>query len=350
MKEIKIGKYIIGHNHPPFIIAEMSGNHNHSLDRALEIVKEAHASGAHALKIQTYTADTITIDIKTNEFFISDPNSLWKGESLYDLFKKAYTPWEWHKPIFDLCNKLGMLCFSTPFDETAVDFLETLNVPCYKIASFENNHFPLIKKVMQTKKPIIISTGMCNLSEIEELVQFFKNNNFENFVLLKCTSAYPAKAEDANLLTIPHLSQTFDCNVGLSDHTMGTAVSVASVALGARVIEKHFTLKRADGGVDSAFSLEPHELTALVQDSKIAWEALGKINYTLSDSELKNKIHKRSIYVTTNIKKGTVLSHENIRVIRPGLGLHPRYFENAIGKKATQDLEKGQPLKINYYE
>ncbi len=350
MKDIKIGKYTIGENHPPFIIAEMSGNHNQSLDRALEIVREAAKAGVHALKLQTYTADTITIDIGTNEFFISDPSSLWKGESLYELFKKAYTPWEWHQPIMDLCNELGLLCFSTPFDESAVDFLETLNVPCYKIASFENNHFPLIKKVIQTKKPIIISTGMCRLSDLDELIAFFHQNNFTDYVLLKCTSAYPSLPEDANLLTIPHLSKMFNCHVGLSDHTMGVAVSVASVALGAKVVEKHFTLKRADGGVDSAFSLEPAELKSLIDDTLVAWKALGKVNYTPTSNELKNIIHKRSIYITKDIAPGEILTSENVRVIRPGLGIHPKHYENLLGKKATQVLKRGQPLQLNHYE
>jgi N-acetylneuraminate synthase len=287
--EIKIGNHTIGTGHKPFIIAEMSGNHNQSLERAIQLVDAAAEAGAHALKIQTYTADTITLNARTSDFMINDKNSLWYGKNLYDLYTEAYTPWEWHKAIFDRAKEKGMIAFSSPFDETAVDFLEELNVPCYKIASFENTHFPLIKKVIQTGKPFIISTGVATLSDLQDLQEFLKANNAKNYILLKCTSTYPASPENTNILTIPHMSQLFNCHVGLSDHTMGIGVSIAAIALGARVIEKHFTLNRNDGGVDSAFSLEPQELKSLVYESERAFLSLGKVNYTLSEKEMKSR-------------------------------------------------------------
>ncbi|MCC5946013.1 MAG: pseudaminic acid synthase [Bernardetiaceae bacterium] len=341
MQDIKIENLTIGQNHKPFIIAEMSGNHNQSLERALQIVDAAAEAGAHAIKLQTYTADTMTLK---GILKIEDKNSLWYGRELYELYEEAYTPWEWHKPIFERAKEKGMLCFSTPFDETAVDFLEDLGVSFYKIASFENNDLPLLKKVAQTGKPVIISTGAATLSQINEAVESLRNNGCKDLVLLKCTSTYPATPENTNLLTIPHLSQAFDCLVGLSDHTMGIGAAVASVALGARVIEKHFTLRRADGGVDSAFSIEPQELKSLVIESERAFLALGKVQYGVQKAEEKSLIFKRSIYAVADIKAGENLTTQNIRVIRPGYGLQPKYYETLLGKTAHKAIKKGTPL------
>ena len=341
MNEIKIGKHSIGENQKPFIIAEMSGNHNQSLDRALELVDAAAAAGAHALKLQTYTADTITIK---GAYTINDKNSLWNGKELHDLYKMAYTPWEWHKPIFDRAKEKGMEAFSSPFDETAVDFLETLNVPAYKIASFENTHHPLLKKVAKTGKPIILSTGVSTREDIKESVEVLRKAGCKNIVILKCTSTYPATPENTNLVTIPDFIKSFDCIVGLSDHTMGVGTSVAAVALGARVIEKHFTLRRADGGVDSAFSLEPEELRSLVTESERAFLSLGKIQYGILPTEEKSLQFKRSIYVSKDIKAGEILSIENLKIIRPASGLAPKHWDDIIGKKAKSDMKIGTPL------
>lgn len=345
-QEIKIGKFKVGPGHAPFLIAEMSGNHNQSLDRALQIVEAAAQAGAHALKLQTYTADTITLNVSQGEFFIGDDKSLWKGKSLHQLYKEAYTPWEWHAPIMKRANELGMECFSTPFDESAVDFLESLNVPCYKIASFENTYIPLIKKVAKLKKPLIISTGMASLGELEETVKTVKALGCEDLILLKCTSTYPATPENTNVNTIPHMRGLFDVQVGLSDHTMGCGAAIASVALGATVIEKHFTLNRADGGVDSNFSLEPAEFRTLSVESERAWQSMGRVVYGVqSEQENKSRAFRRSIYVAQDIKAGTVLSKENIRCVRPGLGLETKYYEELIGKTINQDLKLGTPLK-----
>lgn len=334
----------IGRDVAPFIIAEMSGNHNQSLERALEIVEAAAKAGAHALKIQTYTSDTMTLDIDEREFHISDPNSLWAGTSLYKLYGEAYTPWEWHKPIFDRCRELGMIGFSTPFDDTAVDFLESLNVPCYKIASFENTDIPLIRKVAATGKPLIISTGMATVAELDETVRAARDVGCKDLILLKCTSTYPATAANTNILTIPHLRELFGCEVGLSDHTMGVGVSVASVALGATVVEKHFTLNRADGGVDSAFSMEPAEMAQLVVETERAWRALGRVSYGSTDAEKKSLQYRRSLYVVKDIKAGDVLTKENVRAIRPGLGLPTKYLEQVLGKTAGRDVKRGTAL------
>jgi N-acetylneuraminate synthase len=344
MKEIILGNRKIGLNQSPFIIAEMSGNHNHSLERALAIVEAAANAGVHAVKLQTYTADTITIDIDTGDFFISDPNSLWKGQSLYKLYQQAYTPWEWHKPIFDRCRELGVICFSTPFDETAVDFLENLSVPAYKIASFENNHLPLIRKVASTGKPMIISTGMATLAELDEAVKSAREAGCKDIILLKCTSTYPATPENTNLLTIPHLRELFQCEVGLSDHTMGVGVAIASVALGATVIEKHFTLRRADGGVDSTFSMEPDEMTMLVQESERGWKALGTVSYGPNEVEKKSIKFRRSLYVVQDLNAGDVLTLENVRAIRPGMGLPPKYLDHLLGKTVKQAVKRGTAL------
>ena len=344
---IKIGNRLIGKNHPPFVIAEMSGNHNQSLERALEIVEAAAKTGAHALKIQTYTPDTMTLDLDEREFHISDPNSLWAGTSLYKLYGEAYTPWEWHKPIFDRARELGMIPFSTPFDDTAVDFLETLDMDCYKIASFENTDLPLIRRVAATGKPMIISTGMASVAELDETVRAAREAGCKDLILLKCTSTYPATPENTNILTIPHLRGLFECEVGLSDHTMGVGVSVASVALGASVIEKHFTLSRADGGVDSSFSMEPDEMRSLVIESERAWQALGKISYGATEKEKKSLVFRRSLYIAQDMKAGEVLSPQNLRAIRPGLGLPPKHYEMVLGQTVKQDVKAGTALSWN---
>lgn len=342
--EFDIADRKIGRDYPPFVIAEMSGNHNQSLERALAIVDAAAQAGAHALKIQTYTADTMTLDLNEGEFFIGDSGSLWQGKSLYELYQEAYTPWEWHKPIFDRCRELGMIGFSTPFDETAVDFLESLNVPCYKIASFENADLPLIRKVAATGKPMIISTGMATIAELDETVRTIRAAGCENFVLLKCTSSYPATPENTNLQTIPHMRELFVCQTGLSDHTMGIGVAVASVALGATVVEKHFTLRRADGGVDSEFSLEPDEMHALAVEIERAWQALGSVRYGPTAEEKPSLQYRRSLYVTQDINAGEPFTRENVRAIRPGFGLPTKYLEIFLGRKAGRNIMKGTPL------
>jgi pseudaminic acid synthase len=343
-KEFKIAGKPIGRNNPPFVIAEMSGNHNQSLERALEIVEVAAKTGAHALKIQTYTPDTMTLDLDEREFHISDPKSLWAGTSLYKLYGEAYTPWEWHKHIFDRARELGIIAFSTPFDDTAVDFLESLDVPCYKIASFENTDLPLIRRVAATGKPLIISTGMATVAELDETVRAAREAGCKELILLKCTSTYPATAANTNILTIPHLRELFGCEVGLSDHTMGVGVSVASVALGAAVIEKHFTLSRADGGVDSTFSMEPAEMAQLVLETERAWQALGQVSYGATEAEKKSIVFRRSLYVVKDLKAGDVLTKENVRAIRPGLGLPTKYLEVVFGKTVKQDVVRGTAL------
>jgi len=345
MDDIQLGKYTIGKNHKPFIIAEMSGNHNQSLDRALELVDAAAAAGAHALKLQTYTADTITMK---GAYTIDDKNSLWNGKELHELYRQAYTPWEWHEAIFDRAREKGMEAFSSPFDESAVDFLESLNVPAYKIASFENTHHPLLKKVAATGKPVIISTGVSTLEDIIESVDVLRKAGCKNIIVLKCTSTYPATPENTNLLTIPDMAEKYRCIIGLSDHTMGTGVSVAAVALGARVIEKHFTLRRADGGVDSAFSLEPAELQSLVTETERAFLALGEVFYGIQPAEEKSVFFKRSIYVSKDIKAGEKLSTDNLRIIRPASGLAPKHWDNVLGKSAKADLKAGTPLSWDH--
>jgi N-acetylneuraminate synthase len=322
----------------------MSGNHNQSLDRALNIVEAVATSGAHALKLQTYTADTMTLDMDEREFHISDPNSLWAGTSLYKLYGEACTPWEWHKPILDRARELGIICFSTPFDDTAVDFLESLDVPCYKIASFENTDLPLIRRVAATGKPLIISTGMATVAELDETVRTAREAGCSDLILLKCTSTYPATAVNTNILTIPHLRELFGCEVGLSDHTMGIGVSVGSVALGATVIEKHFTLNRADGGVDGAFSMEPAEMAQLVMETERAWQAMGQVNYGPTEAEKKSLQYRRSLYVVRDMKAGDALTRDNVRAIRPGLGLPTKYLEQVLGKSVKKDVRRGTAL------
>lgn len=331
----------IGTDYKPFIVAEMSGNHNQSLDRALAIVEAAAKAGVDAVKLQTYTADTITIDAGHDEFFISDPQSLWYGESLYQLYQRAYTPWDWHSAIVKRCNELGVICFSTPFDAAAVDFLEELQMPCYKIASFENVDLPLIQKVAATGKPIIISTGMATVAELDEAVRVAYSNGCKDLILLKCTSTYPASPENTNILTIPHMRDLFKCQVGLSDHTLGIGVAVASVALGATFIEKHFTLKREEGGVDAAFSLEPEEMQMLVAETERAKLSLGEITYGATEKERDSLKYRRSLYVVENMKAGDAFNKTNLRCIRPGLGLAPKYYTNIIGATIKKDVTRG---------
>ena len=344
---VEIAGRPIGPDHPPFVIAEMSGNHNQSLERALAIVEAAAQAGAHAIKLQTYTADTITLDVRGGSFEISDPDSLWTGRNLHDLYKQAYTPWEWHLPIMERARELGLICFSSPFDETAVDYLEDLGFPAYKIASFENNHLPLIQKAASTGKPLIISTGMASLGELGDAVRTAREAGCTQLVLLKCTSTYPATPINTNIRTIPHLCELFGCEVGLSDHTMGVGVAVASVALGATVIEKHFTLSRAEGGVDSTFSLEPAELSMLVQESERAWESLGQVRYGPTEAEQKSTAYRRSIYVSADIAAGEMFTSDNIRVVRPGYGAPPSLYKQLLGRRARQAFSRGTPLSLD---
>ena len=344
MREVAFGQRMIGRKHPPFVIAEMSGNHNQSLDRALEIVDAAADAGAHALKLQTYTAESITLDLTEGEFFISDEQNLWKGSSLHDLYTLASTPYAWHAPIFQRARERGMLCFSTPFDESAVDFLETLDVPGYKIASFENVHLPLIRYVARTGKPMIISIGMATIGEIDEAVRAARDGGCRDVILLKCTSTYPATPHNSNVVTLTSMREIFGCEVGLSDHTMGVGTSIAAVAHGATVIEKHFTLRRADGGVDASFSLEPEELHSLVVETERAWESLGTVTYGPTEAEKKSLAYRRSIYIAKDLNAGDVLTPENLRCVRPGLGLPPRFYETLLGRRVNAELKKGTPM------
>jgi N-acetylneuraminate synthase len=348
-RSINIAGRLVGQDHPPFVIAEMSGNHNSSLDRALQIVEAAAKSGAAALKIQTYTPDTMTLDIDEGEFHIGDPDSLWKGTSLYSLYAEAQTPWEWHAAIFERARSLGIVAFSSPFDGSAVDFLETLDVPAYKIASFENTDIPLIRRVAATGKPMIISTGMASIEELGASVSAARQAGCKDLILLKCTSSYPATPENSNIRTIPHLRALFDCEVGISDHTMGVGVSVASVALGASVIEKHFTLSRADGGVDSAFSLEPDEMRSLVADSERAWQSLGAVSYGPTEAERKSLVFRRSLYVVEDMRAGERFTTRNLRAIRPGNGLPPALYARVLGRTVKEDVKRGTPLSWDLF-
>lgn len=344
VKSISIGDRIISTEQEPFIIAEMSGNHNQSLDRAMAILEAAAAAGAHALKLQTYTAETMTVDVRHGEFLISDPTSLWSGSSLFDLYEKAHTPWDWHLPLMQRARELGVLCFSSPFDATAVDFLESLNVPAYKIASFENTDIALIRKVAQTGKPLIISTGLARLGEIDTAVRVARKAGCKDLILLKCTSTYPAPPEESNLRAIRFLQDAFNVPVGLSDHTLGTTVAIASVAMGAVVIEKHFTLDRGEGGVDSAFSLEPLELRSLVTETAKAWRALGRVDFGPQPSEVASLQFRRSLYITADMKKGDRFTTANVRAIRPGLGLQVEHLDTILGKSINRDAAKGTAL------
>jgi len=341
---MRIAHHNIGPDAPPFVIAEMSGNHNQSLDRALEIVEAAANAGANAIKLQTYTADTMTLDIKEGVFFIKDEQSPWKGSSLYDLYNLAHTPWEWHAPIMKRAEELGMVCFSTPFDKSSVDFLETLDVPAYKIASFEIVDLPLIRYIAEKGKPIILSTGMATLAEIDDAVRTIRETGNNQIALLKCTSAYPAPPEEMNLRTIPHLAGAFGVPVGLSDHTLGIATSVAAVALGACIIEKHFTLSRADPGPDSAFSLEPQEFKAMVDAVRETEKSLGRVCYEVSEREKASRVFRRSLFVVKDIEAGEEFTEENVRSIRPGYGLPPKYLDLVFGRKAARHIIKGTPL------
>ena len=341
---MKIGDRQVGHGMRPYLIAEMSGNHNQSLDRALEIVEAAAASGADAIKLQTYTADTMTLDIRAPGFVIEDPDSLWAGRQLYELYDEAHTPWEWHAPIMQRAHELGIACFSTPFDNSAVDFLEQLGAPAYKIASFEVTDLPLIKKVAATGKPLILSTGMATMAEIHEAVDAAKSAGNDDIVILKCTSTYPATPDNTNISTIPDMRETFGVEVGLSDHTMGCGVAVAAVGMGAILIEKHFTLRRADGGVDSSFSLEPSEFRMLREESDRAWQAIGKVTYGGTNAEDKSRAFRRSLYIAKDMDAGEELTPETLRIIRPGFGLPPKFYDEMLGKKVLRHVTAGTPL------
>lgn len=344
MSEITIAGRKIGLNHKPFVIAELSGNHQQSLALAKSMVDAAAAAGVDAIKLQTYTADSMTLDCDHGEFFISDQGNLWKGQSLHTLYGHAATPYDWHKYLFDYANSLGLIAFSSPFDHSAVDFLMSLNVPAFKVASFENNDIPLIEHIARTGKPVILSTGMASEDELALAVDTLRSNGCSQFALLKCTSAYPATPDEANLLTIPALRSQFDCEVGLSDHTLGDTLAIASVALGASIIEKHFVLNRKDGGVDSAFSLQPGEFQRLVEQVTIAQQARGTVFFGASERESDSVKFRRSIYISTNIKAGEEITADNIRVIRPGLGLAPKHWQDVIGKQFTRDAKKGTAL------
>ena len=344
MQPMQISNVKIGPSEPPFIIAELSGNHNGSLDQALKIVDAAAQAGVSALKIQTYTADTMTLDSTEPGFVICNEKSLWHGKNLYQLYQQAQTPWEWHEPIFDRCRQHGIIGFSTPFDQSAIEFLEKLAVPCYKIASFELTDIPLLRGVARTGKPVILSTGMASVGEIDTAVQTLRRNGTPAICLLKCTSSYPASPEHSNLCTLQHMGAMFDCFVGVSDHTLGVGVAIAGVALGATVIEKHFTLSRADGGVDAAFSAEPAEMKLLVEEANKAKQALGQVSYGPTAEEQESMQFRRSIYVCKDLKAGEVLSEENIRIIRPGFGLAPQYYALVLGRKIVRDAKSGCPL------
>jgi pseudaminic acid synthase len=350
MTEVSIGSYKIGPQHPPFIVAELSANHRGSLKKALEIVEAAKQAGVHAIKLQTYTPDTITLDVKEGDFVIHDATSLWKERNLYELYQEAYTPWEWHKPIFERCHELGLIAFSTPFDETAVDFLETLDVPCYKIASLEIVDLPLIKKAAATGKPLIISVGGATLTEIGDAVDAATHAGCKDLILLKCTAAYPAHPKDCNLRTVTHLASCFNVIVGISDHTLGLGVPIASVALGSCLIEKHFTLSRAEGGVDSAFSLEPDEFKILVEESRKAWEALGTIQYAPSNSEKSTLLLRPSLFFIQDLPAGEIIQPYHIRSVRPGSGLSPKEFDNVIGLQLKTDVKKGTPVRWHLFK
>jgi len=347
-KPLILSHLSIGNRHPPIFIAEMSGNHGGSLDTALKLVDSMSAAGAHGIKLQTYTADTMTIDCDEPWFTISEPNSPWKGEKLYDLYKRAATPWDWHEQIFERCKQHGMICFSTPFDETSLDFLEQLSPPCYKISSFECTDLPLIRRVAMTGKPMIISTGMANLYEIEQAVSTARSAGCENLILLKCTSSYPAPFEEANLRAIPYLQDRFGCQVGLSDHSLGLAVPIAAVAMGATLIEKHVTLDRSSGTVDSAFSLEPSEVKDLVRNIQSAWLAMGQHELVCNASEASSLNYRRSLFIAEDIKSGELFTTYNLRSVRPGFGLPPDQINACLGKKAIKDLKKGTPMSIEF--
>jgi len=340
---LTINNRAIGHGHPVYIIAEMSANHGQSYDEAVKIIRAAKEAGADAIKLQTYTPDTITIDCD-NEYFRIGKGTIWEGRNLYDLYKEAYTPWEWQPELKKIANDLGMDLFSTPFDNTAVEFLEKMDVPAYKIASFELVDIPLVQRVARTGKPIIMSTGMATIGEIEEAVTAAREAGCKELALLKCTSAYPADPAEMNLRTIPHMADAFNVPVGLSDHTLGIAVPVAAVALGACIVEKHFTLSRAVPGPDSAFSLEPHEFREMVNAIRVTEKALGQVNYAITEKEAASRVFRRSLFVVKDMKAGEVFTEENVRSIRPGYGLHTRHLQNIIGKRIAESFPAGTPM------
>lgn len=342
MSSLKINKRLIDKYSSTYIIAELSANHNHVFERAVKLIELAKQSGADAIKLQTYTPDTITIDSQKDPFQIQD--TIWSGRNLYDLYNEAYTPWEWQPKLKEIADEIGIDLFSTPFDFTAVDFLEDMDVPAYKIASFELVDIPLIRRVAQTGKPVIMSTGMATLAEIDEAVRAAREAGCEQLALLKCTSAYPAPPEEANLRTIPHLAEAFNVVAGLSDHTLGIQVPVAAVALGARIVEKHFTFARSDGGPDSAFSLEPNEFKKMVEAVRITEVALGSVHYGITEKDAKSRMLRRSLFVVEDVKAGDEFTSENVRSIRPGYGLHTRYLDDVMGRTASQDIDRGTPL------
>ncbi len=339
-KKIKIGK-----DQPVFIIAEMSGNHNHDLDRAKKLIDKAAEAGVNAVKMQTYTPDTMTIDSDKEDFIVKGKKE-WEGKTLYDLYEWAHTPWGWQPELKKYAESKGLVWFSTPFDETAVDFLEDLNVNLYKIASFEITHLPLLKKIAKTGKPVIMSRGMANEKEIKEAVKTLKENGAEDIILLHCVSSYPAKFEEMNLKTIADIPNRFDVLSGLSDHSLGVVAPIVAVSMGAVAIEKHFTLKREDGGPDASFSLESKELLEMVKKVRNAEQSIGEVNYKITGDEVKNMVFRRSIYAVNDIKKGEKFTKANIRVIRPGYGLEPKHYEKVLGKKAKKELERGEPLNL----
>ena len=339
---IEINDRRIGPGYPTYVIAEMSANHNQDFGQAVKIIEAAKETGADAIKLQTYTPDTLTIDCNNECFQIK--GTLWDGRTLYNLYNEAYMPWDWQPRLKEIANELGLDLFSTAYDDTAVDFLEAMDVPAYKIASFENVDLPLLRRIAQTGKPIIMSTGMAMLAEIDEAVRTIREAGSSQLALLKCTSAYPAPPEEMNLRTIPHLAEAFNVPVGLSDHTLDIAVPVAAVALGACIIEKHFTLSRATSGPDSAFSLEPHEFRAMVEAVRVAEQALGEVRYEVTEREAFSRIFRRSLFVVQDVKVGEVFTAENVRSIRPGYGLHPRHLEEVTGRHASRDIERGIPL------
>lgn len=343
---MKIADRYIGIGHPPYIIAEISANHNGSLDRAFETMKSAKECGADAVKIQTYTADTMTIDCEAPDFIVN--GGIWDGFKLYDLYKEAETPFEWHSEIFDFAKKLGITVFSTPFDETAVDLLEDLNTPAYKIASFEIVDIPLIKYVAKTGKPMIMSTGMAHRIEVEEAVEAARDAGCKDLVLLHCVSSYPTPIENANIKRVPELSKNFRTLSGLSDHTLGITASIAATAIGASIIEKHFTLSRKDKGPDSEFSLEPDEFKQLCTAAKETWLALGKADLKNENIDASSRLYRRSIYVVRDLKKGDLITQENVRRIRPGHGLAPKYYDEILGKKVKQNISRGTPLRFEH--
>ncbi|RUM55288.1 MAG: pseudaminic acid synthase [Marinomonas sp.] len=342
-KFISIDGRRIGPDYPPYIIAEVSANHNGKLENALKLLEIAKVAGADAVKLQTYTADTITLDCDKGDFQIR--GGLWDGNTLYSLYQQAYTPWEWHKALFEKAKSLNLTIFSSPFDATAIELLESLDAPAYKIASFEAIDLPLIRTAARTKKPLIISTGMANQDEIQEAIEAAKEAGCTELAILHCVSGYPTPADQYNLRTVADMTERFECVVGLSDHTIENITAITSIAMGAAIVEKHFTLDRQGGGPDDSFSLEPEELSALCRDTKMAWQALGKVNYTLTEAEKGNVQFRRSLYAVKNIKKGELLTAKNVKSIRPGFGLAPKFLPEILGKVSTDDIEYGSPIK-----